>query len=112
MAKIKKNVCSGAAEAEIAALFMNATHAVPLTNTLNELGHKQPATPTWTDNSTAHGILNDKVNQNRSKSIDMQFSIGSKTASDKVSSPSNGHQEQPTWRIATRNIIQPNITIK
>ena len=73
IAKIIKNVCSSAAEAEIAALFMNATHAVPLINTLTELGHKQPATPIWTDNSTAYGILNDKVNQNRSKSIDMRY---------------------------------------
>ena len=32
-AKIIKNVCSGAAEAEIAARFMSATHAVPLINT-------------------------------------------------------------------------------
>ena len=73
IAKITKNVCSSAAEAEIAALFMNATHAIPLINTLNELGHKQPATPIWTDNSTACGILNDKANQNRSKAIDMRF---------------------------------------
>lgn len=34
MARIVSNVCSGAAEAEIAALFMNATHAVPLINTV------------------------------------------------------------------------------
>ena len=73
MAKIMKNSCSGTAEAEIAALFMNATHAVPLINTLNEFGHKQPATPIWTDNSTAHSILNGKVNENQSKVIDMRF---------------------------------------
>ena len=71
--KITKNVCSSAAEAEIAALFMNATHAVPLINTLNELRHKQPATPMWTDNSTACGILNDKINQNEFKATDMRF---------------------------------------
>ena len=51
LAKIAKHVCSSAAaETEIAAPFMNATHVIPLINTLNKLGHKQPATPIQTDN--------------------------------------------------------------
>jgi hypothetical protein len=73
IAKIIKNVCSSAAEAEIAALFMNAKHALPLRTTLEELGHPQPATPIFTDNSTAHGVINGTVKQNRSKAIDMRF---------------------------------------
>ena len=72
-AKLIKNACSSAAEAEIAALLMNATHAIPLVNTPNESGHKQPPTPIWTDNSTACGMLNDELNQNRSKAMDMRF---------------------------------------
>jgi hypothetical protein len=73
IAKIIKNVMSSAAEAEIAALFLNAKHSIPMRNTLIELGHAQPPTPIRTDNSTANGIMNSTVKQNRSKAIDMRF---------------------------------------
>ena len=42
-------------------------------NTLEFLGHTQPATPIQTDNSCAEGICNDTVKQKRSKVIDMRF---------------------------------------
>jgi hypothetical protein len=45
----------------------------PLRTTLLELGHKQPATPLRTDNSTAYGILNENIKQKRSKSMDMKY---------------------------------------
>ena len=64
---------SSAAEAEIAALFMNAKLAVPLRQALVEMGHLQPATKIKTDNSTANGIINGTITQNRSKAIDMRF---------------------------------------
>ena len=38
--------------------------------------------------------------------------IGSGTKSDRTSSPSNGHQEQPTSRIASQNIMLPSIMRK
>ena len=41
--------------------------------TLAELGHPQPPTPIRTDNSTANGIVNSTIRQNRSKAIDMCF---------------------------------------
>jgi hypothetical protein len=73
LAKIIKNVMSSAAEAEVAALFMNAQEMAPMRQCLKDLGHAQPATPIKTDNSTATGIINNTIKQKRSKSIDMRF---------------------------------------
>ena len=52
LAKVIKNVMASAAEAELAALFMNAQEALGLRNCLEAIGYKQPATPLKTDNST------------------------------------------------------------
>jgi hypothetical protein len=49
---------------------MNAKGAVPMRITLEELDHPQPATPIRTDNSTADGIMNKTVEQEKSKSMD------------------------------------------
>ena len=73
IAKIIKNVMGSAAEAEVGALYMNAQLAAPMRTTLEELGHPQPATPMKTDNTTASGIINGTVKQQRSKAIDMRF---------------------------------------
>ena len=73
IAKIIKGVMSSAAEAEIAALYMNAREILPLRVTCEELGHPQPPTPMQTDNNTASGIINGTFNQARSKAIDMRF---------------------------------------
>ena len=64
---------SSAAEAEIAGLFTNTKEGTILRTTLEEMGHKQPATPVQTDNSTACGIANDNIKQRRSRAIDMRF---------------------------------------
>jgi hypothetical protein len=53
VASVIKNVVASAAESEVGACFQNAQTAAPLHTTLLELGHKQPATPLRTDNSTA-----------------------------------------------------------
>ena len=73
IAKVIKNVMASAAEAELAALFMNAQEAVALRNCLVAMGFPQPATPLKTDNSTANGILNNTMKQKRSKAIDVRF---------------------------------------
>merc|ERR1712224_63486 len=73
VAKIIKNVVASAAEAEVGALFMNAQLAAPIRTTLEELGHPQPPTPMKTDNTTANGIINKTVKQQRSKAIDMRY---------------------------------------
>ena len=44
-----------------------------MSTTLEELGHPQPPTPIKTDNTTANGIINGTVKQQRSKAIDMRF---------------------------------------
>jgi hypothetical protein len=73
LAKVIKNVMASAAEAELGALYMNATEAVAIRNCLETMGFRQPATPLKTDNSTANGILNNTMKQKRSKAIDVRF---------------------------------------
>ena len=73
LSNIMKNVMASAAEAELGALFFNAREAIPIRNTLREMGHPQPPTPITTDNACAAGIANDTVKQKRSKAIDMRF---------------------------------------
>jgi hypothetical protein len=73
LARVIKNVMASAAEAEVAALYMNAQEIVPMRQCLIELGHPQPPTPLKTDNSTATGILTGTIKQKRSKAIDMRF---------------------------------------
>ena len=64
---------SSAAETEVARLFVNAKEGEILRTTLDEMGYPQEPTPIQTDNSTASGIANDTINQQRSRSIDMRF---------------------------------------
>ena len=66
-------VLSSAAEAELAALFYNAKDGCMLRNTLEEMGHPQPATPIQADNACAVGLANDTIKRRRSKAIDMRF---------------------------------------
>ena len=73
VAEIIKAVMSSAAEAETGALYINARKAVEIRNILDELGHKQPPTPIQTDNSTAEGIVNNRVQPKRTKAMDMRF---------------------------------------
>jgi hypothetical protein len=70
---IMKPVLSSASEAEIGALFHNCKRATILRTTLHEMGYPQPATPMQTDNSTACGIANSNIKQQRSHAIDMRF---------------------------------------
>eukprot|EP00804_Cyclotella_cryptica_P000393 CCRYP_008697-RA/>CCRYP_008697-RA protein AED:0.46 eAED:0.44 QI:0/0/0/1/0/0/2/0/192 len=64
VAEIIKAVMSSAAEAETGSRERNI---------LQELGHKQPPTPIQTDNSTAEGIVNNRVQPKRTKAMDMRF---------------------------------------
>ena len=70
---IIKQVMASAAEAEIAALFLNARLALPIRTALIELGHPQPPTKLKTDNNTASGFANGTIKQNKTKAIDMRF---------------------------------------
>ena len=73
IAQIIKAVMSSAAEAELAALYINAREAVHIRHILAELGHPQPRTPIQTDNSTASGIVNNKILPKATKAMDMRF---------------------------------------
>jgi hypothetical protein len=73
IATIIKAVMSSAAEAELGALFINAKEAVFLRQILTEMGHPQPRTPIMTDNSTAEGVINQKIQPKRTKAMDMRF---------------------------------------
>eukprot|EP00956_Cyclotella_meneghiniana_P004110 scaffold5006_cov20-Cyclotella_meneghiniana.AAC.2 len=54
-------------------LYINARKAVEERNILEEMGHKKPPTPIQTDNSTAEGIVNNRVQPKRTKAMDMCF---------------------------------------
>jgi hypothetical protein len=71
--QIMNAVLSSASEAEIGAIFENTKQATILWTTLEEMGYLQPPTPVQTDNSTACGIANDNIKQQRSRAIDMRF---------------------------------------
>ena len=73
IAHIIKHVMSSATEAELAALYIMAREAVYIRIILEEMGHKQPATPLQTDNSMAEGVINGKVQPKRTKAMDMRF---------------------------------------
>ena len=57
----------------MAALFIVAKECVYIRLALEEMGHKQPATPIQTDNSTAEGVINKKVQPKRTKAMDMNL---------------------------------------
>jgi hypothetical protein len=73
ISKILKAVMSSAAEAELGALYINASEAVPMRKLLTEMGHKQPKTPIQTDNTTACGVVNNSIQPRRTKAMDMRF---------------------------------------
>jgi hypothetical protein len=64
---------SSASESELAALYLNARKGVEIRNILNEIGHPQPAARIQTDNSTAEGIINSRVQPKQTKAMDMRF---------------------------------------
>ena len=64
---------ASAAEAELAALFINAKEGKIIIMILEEMGHRQPPTPVHCDNITATGIVNDTVTKQQSKSMEMIF---------------------------------------
>jgi hypothetical protein len=70
-----KNVVASAVESEVGACFESAQNGAPIRINLIELGHKQPATPLRTDNSTAFGILNETIKQKILKAMDMRYHL-------------------------------------
>jgi hypothetical protein len=70
--QIIKAVMSSMSEAEIGALYINCREAIPAQHTLEYLGHKQPPTPMQTDNTTALGVVSNKV-MKKLKAMDMKY---------------------------------------
>jgi hypothetical protein len=68
-----KHVVLYVAEAEFGALFVNAKEGTITRTTLAEMGHNQDATELKTDNTTADGIINNTVQQKRSKAMAMRL---------------------------------------
>jgi len=68
-------VSASASEAETGGIFIGAQEAVPILNTLIELGHPHPpsGTPINMGNSTDHGILTAQVLMKWSKAFDMRY---------------------------------------
>ena len=71
--KTLKHVVASAAEAETGGIFTNCQLALPIRQSLEALGHKQPPTPIKTDNSTAYKFIHNNMKQKMSKSWDMRF---------------------------------------
>jgi hypothetical protein len=69
-ATIIKAVMSSAAEAELGALYLNAKEAAYLCQILQEMGHPQPRTPIQTNNTTAEGVINNKIRPKCTKAMD------------------------------------------
>ena len=66
-------VVSSVAEAEYAALFINAKEGVALRNILNSIGYPQPSTEILCDNMCAVGLASNTFTSKQTKSINMQF---------------------------------------
>ena len=64
---------SSAAEAELGAIYINCCEAIPARHLLEAMVHNQPPTPTQTDNSTALGVVTNKIEPKRTKAMDMSF---------------------------------------
>ena len=60
-ALISKSVAGAALEAEVAAVYANACHGITHHITLLEMDHLQHQTPPEIENTTAHGILMNKL---------------------------------------------------
>ena len=73
LAAINKHFVSSASEAELAAFFNNCKNAVPLQQTLEDMGHHQPQTIVTTDNSTAHGLIANTMVPKASKAMKMKL---------------------------------------
>jgi hypothetical protein len=72
-ATIIKAVMSLAVEAELGAIFLNAKEGVYRRQILTEMGHPQPCMPIQTDNTTAEGVINNKIQPKWTMAMDMRF---------------------------------------
>ena len=57
-----------ATETEVSALYLNVTESVAITTCFEVMVHTKPTVSLKTDNSTAHGIINQTVKQKNQNS--------------------------------------------
>ena len=86
---------SSAAEAELGALYLNAKEAVYLRQIHTKMGHLQPQTPIQTENSTAEGVINNKIQPNKQRLWICAFT-GCATKKHKDNSEYTGNQGRQT----------------
>jgi hypothetical protein len=67
---ILKLVVALAAEAKLGALFLNTQKAKVIQFVLNELGHPQPSTPIYIENTTTVGIVNNVIKRQWSQAME------------------------------------------
>ena len=80
-----------ATEAELAAPYINACEAIYIRIILEELGHKQPATPLQTNNAMADAVCNRKTSNLNEPRPWICDSIGFTTANAKNNSEFTGN---------------------
>ena len=73
IAHIIKQCMTLATEAELATVYITAQEVVYMRIILEEMGHKQPATPIQMDNAMAEAVINAKITPRRSKTMGMRF---------------------------------------
>ena len=73
ISQIIKSIMSSAEEAELGSLFVNCGESIPVRHALKEMIHKQPPTPMQTDNTTALGVVTNKIASRRLKCMDMKI---------------------------------------
>ena len=73
VSQIIRTVMSSAAEVELGAIYINCREAIPTRHLLEAMGHHQPPTPMQTENSTALGVITNKIQPKRTKAMDMRF---------------------------------------
>ncbi len=66
-------VVASTAKAELGALFLNCQEGMIFWLTLKDLGHPKPKTPVHCDNTTAIGIINNSIIQQRSRVMEMRY---------------------------------------
>jgi hypothetical protein len=89
-------VVASVAEAEYAAVFINAKEGVVLRNILHSIGYPQPSTEILCDNMCAVGLASNTITPKNTKSIHMQFHW----IRDRVTQ----QQFQVTWRKGSNNL--------
>ena len=102
------SVYGSAAEAELAALYKCAQEMVPLCNSLDEMGWKQPRSPIQVNNSTAKGYVNNTIIACQIKSLEMHLywlKCWESQSQFQIFWDKGSH----TWQTTIPNIIHPNI---